>query len=312
MASRTSCACACPDPILAARFFPKISERRQHMAAAYGCDPRRRLSTEEMLFLYTRADGSCERCGVELGPDWHSAHLISWVHGGATSVEQMEAWCMPCNLKLGPKDAENAPVFTPREWQRKALWPVLQDIGQHGVATLHAAPGAGKTLEAAWIFRQLSDAGIVERLLVVVPTTPLIDQWVESLGLVGIHLDKTPRDGVIEMEGTAGAVVCYASLRPQTARGHATRMDRRPTLVVWDEVHHLADQAAWGNAAGVMVGQAGEGRVEHAAAVLNITGTLFRSSKTQKIATVSYQTVATAEGEKIQAKASYSVTTADL
>jgi superfamily II DNA or RNA helicase len=279
---------------------------------SYGRDRRRRLSPDEARFLYERAKGLCQRCGKELGPDWHGAHLISYIHGGATSVEQMEAWCLPCNLKLGPRDAEHAPIFTPREWQQRALWPILQDIAQHGVATLHAAPGAGKTLEAAWVFKHLSDAGMVGRLLVVVPSLPLIDQWVENLGRVGIHLDKTPRNGFIELEGTVGAVVCYASLRTQTARCHAVRMDQRPTLVVWDEVHHLAEKKAWGDAARAMVGEAGKDQVEHAVAVLNITGTLFRSNKTQRIATVPYRTVMTSEGEKIQAKPTWSVTTADL
>jgi superfamily II DNA or RNA helicase len=280
--------------------------------APYGRDPRRKLSPDEARFIYERADGQCRRCGTELGPDWHQAHLVSWIHGGATSVDQEEAWCMRCNLRQGPRDAENAPAFTPRDWQQRALWPLLQDIAQHGVATLHAAPGAGKTLEAAWVFKALYDAGVVRRLLVVVPTTPLIDQWVDNLGLVGIHLDKAPRNGFIELEGTVGAVVCYASLRTQTARCHATRMDQRPTLVVWDEVHHLAEKAAWGNAAQIMVGKAGDGQVEHAAAVLNITGTLFRSNSSQQIATVPYQKVMTDEGEKIQAKPTWSVTTANL
>lgn len=282
--------------------------------AGYGHDRRRRLSSDEQRYLYERSNGLCQRCGQPLDSRWHGAHLISYTHGGATSVEQMEAWCWPCNLKLGPRDAENAPAFTPRTWQRDALRPILEDIWQHGVATLHAAPGAGKTFETAWIFQKLHDAGIVRRMLVIVPTTALIEQWVDELGKLRVHLDSSPRNGIIELEGTAGAVVCYASLREQTARAHAVRMDRLSTLVVWDEVHHLAEKAAWGRAARLMVGSPGadDGSVEHAAAVLNVTGTLFRSSESQRIATVQYRRVDTDEGQKIQAVASYNITTADL
>jgi superfamily II DNA or RNA helicase len=277
----------------------------------YGRDRRRRLSPDEARFLYERANGRCQRCGVALDAKWHGAHLTSHTHGGATNVGQMEAWCWRCNLRLGPNDAENAPVFTPRLWQREGLTRILEDIYQYGVATLHAAPGAGKTYEAAWVFKQLHDAGIATRLLVVVPSLPLVDQWVQEVGVLGIHLDKTPRDGVIEHPDTVGAVVCYAST-PNTADDHAIRMDQIPTLVVWDEVHHLAEKASWGRAARTMVGDVANGGIEHAAAVLNSTGTLFRSSKTQRIATVRYQPVATDEGEKIQALASYSVTTPEL
>jgi superfamily II DNA or RNA helicase len=283
-----------------------------HESPAYGRDRRRDLSPEEKRFLYERANGLCQRCGVPLGPDWHAAHLVSYTHGGATSIEQMEAWCWQCNLKLGPKDAENAPVFTPRLWQAAALRPILRALHDHGVATLHAGPGAGKTFEAAWIFQQLYEAGVVFRLVVVVPRQTLIDQWVEELGMLGIHLDKTPRDGYIELQGTIGCVVCYQSL-PGTARNHAIRMDQIPTLWVWDEVHHLAEKASWGRAARQAVGDVGNGGIEHAAAVLNCTGTLFRSKKTQRIATVRYREVITDEGErKLQAIPDFSVPTAEL
>jgi superfamily II DNA or RNA helicase len=281
------------------------------VSAQYGRDRRRRLSPDEARFLYERAGGKCQRCGVALDARWHGAHLTAHVNGGATQVAQMEAWCWQCNLRLGPKDAENAPAFTPRMWQKDALPQLLDAIYHNGVATLHAAPGAGKTFEASWVFKQLFDAGIVRRLLVVVPTTALVGQWVENLGLLGIHLDPTPRNGVFELEGTVGAVVCYAAL-PGSAGAHAVRMDQIPTLVVWDEVHHLSEKASWGNAARAMVGDVANGGIAHASAVLNITGTLFRSSKTQRIATVRYVTVATDEGEKLQAVADYSVTTSDL
>jgi superfamily II DNA or RNA helicase len=281
------------------------------VSAPYGRDPRRRLGTDETRFLYERANGLCQRCGTELDARWHGAHLTSHTHGGATHVDQMEAWCWKCNLKLGPKDAENAPVFTPRAWQQQALPDLLEAIYHSGVATLHAAPGAGKTFEAAWVFKALCDARVVRRLVVVVPTKPLIDQWVEELGKLGIHLDPTPRKGVFELDGTMGGVICYASV-PGAARSHAVRMDQIPTLVVWDEVHHLAEHATWGNAAKAMVGDVEHGGIEHARAVLNITGTLFRSSKRQRIATVRYRTIATDEGEKLQALDDFSVTTADL
>ena len=278
------------------------------MSAPYGRDPRRQLGEEEKRFLYERADGLCQRCGKILDSRWHGAHLTSHTHGGATQVSQMEAWCWQCNLGLGPKDAQNAPVFTPRIWQQQALPRLLEAIYHSGVATLHAAPGAGKTFEAAWVFKALHDAGIVQRMIVVVPGKVLVGQWVEELGKLQIHLDSAPRNGVIELPDTAGAVVCYQSL-PGTAASHVVRMGKIPTLVVWDEVHHLAEHASWGTAARVMVGDAEQDGIEHARAVLNITGTLFRSSKRQRIATVGYRAV---EDGMFEAHSDYSIRTADL
>jgi hypothetical protein len=60
-----------------------------------------------------------------------------------------------------------------------------------------------------------------------------------------------------------------------------------------------------------MVGDVAAGAPE-AAAVLNMTGTLFRSSKSQRISTVRYDRVATSEGEKLQATADWSEPTANL
>src|SRR5579885_2024405 len=60
-------------------------------------DRRRRLSREEAAELYARADGVCQKCQTALGVDWHQAHLVAYAHGGATSLDQMEAWCRDCN-----------------------------------------------------------------------------------------------------------------------------------------------------------------------------------------------------------------------
>lgn len=62
------------------------------MQTPFGHDRRRRLSADESRFLYERANGLCQRCGIVLDSRWHQAHLVSYTHGGATSVEQMEAW----------------------------------------------------------------------------------------------------------------------------------------------------------------------------------------------------------------------------
>jgi superfamily II DNA or RNA helicase len=274
----------------------------------YGRDRRRGLSQDELVTLFTRADGKCQRCDVELDSTWQQAHLMPWSGGGATTLENMEAWCAPCNWSVGAEDVSDRATVQLREWQAAALPTILDKIFQQGVATLNAAPGAGKTIFAGTVFQRLAAAGFAERLVVVVPNKALVEQWVRTMSALGIHLDSEPRNGFIELPGTVGAVVTYQSL-PGSASGHVTRQQAHPTLVVLDEVHHVADTKAWGNAAKVMVGQLGGIKC---AGVLNLTGTLFRSNGTDRISTVRYEHVEVGDDAAWHAQADYSISTADL
>lgn len=264
-----------------------------------------------MLELYTRAEGLCQNCGVELGAAWHGSHLAAWANQGATSVDNMRAWCATCNLRLGSRDVEQVEDVTLRLWQREAFGPIMHRLWTAGSATLHAAPGAGKTLFLAAIFWRGFELGYWDRLLVVVPNLNLVDQTVNAFTRMRIHLDNSPRDGVIEHPDTVGLVVCYQSLSKKAAEAHASRMEQTPTLVAFDEVHHVAEKehGAWGKAVVAMVGDIATGPPDNAAAVLNMTGTLFRSAKSQKISTVRYRRVAE---DRWQAVADWSVKTVEL
>jgi superfamily II DNA or RNA helicase len=275
-----------------------------------GRDRRRQLNQQERLFVYERAGGQCQNCGRDLPPNYHNAHLAAWSRGGATSVDNIQAWCPDCNLGLGAEDSELAEGVTLRQWQQQALPVILRQLYQNGVATLHAAPGAGKTLFAGAVFQRLFELQYVNRLVVVVPNLAIVEQWRETLGRLRIHVDTQPRDGVFEHPETVGAVITYHQL-PRSAGAHATRNERVPTLVVLDEVHHVAGEASWGRAVERIVGDVANGAV-HARGVLNMTGTLFRSSKARQISTVRYQRVATDDGEKLEAVADWSVGTAAL
>lgn len=221
----------------------------------------------------------------------------------------MQAWCARCNLRLGGRDADQVEDVRLRAWQAAALPQILQRLWDTGVATLHAAPGAGKTLFAGAVFRRLFDAGLIDRMIVVVPNLALVWQWAESLGRLRVHLDTQPRDGAIELPDTRGAIVTYQSLTG-AAGTHALEIARRSTLVVLDEVHHVGESAAWARAVERMVGDLAAGGPN--AVVLNMTGTLFRSRNTQRINTVRYDRVSTSDGEKLQAVADWSEPTANL
>lgn len=278
--------------------------------STHGRDPQRRADQHQRAQLYEQAGGRCERCGAELGPNYQAAHMIAWSHGGATTLANLRAWCPRCNLELGNNDVTPFDELTLRPWQAEAL-PVIADrLFRHGTATLQAAPGAGKTIAAATLFQILHAAGLIERIVVVVPSTALVRQWRSELAQLRIHLDPHPTDGALEADGLVGAIVTYHSL-PTYAGVHATRMRLHPTLLVFDEVHHVADDASWGRAVRRMVGDIAAGDIQ-TSAVLNMTGTLFRSDPRRRISTVHYHRRIIDGTPKLQAATDWSVPTRDL
>ncbi|MDX6678559.1 MAG: hypothetical protein QOE31_2611, partial [Solirubrobacteraceae bacterium] len=114
---------------------------------------------------------------------------------------------------------------------------------QEGPFLLSAAPGAGKTIPSLVYARGLLRAGIVTRVHVVCPTTPLTRQWADAAGRLGIQLapdadELTPPN---DFDGVAATYARVAS----SARRWASQCGQR-TLVIADECHHLGDELAWG------------------------------------------------------------------
>lgn len=288
-----------------------------------GRDRRRRLSSEDRRQLFLRADGRCqridpdtgERCNAELPDNWHESHLVAYANGGATNPANMQAWCPPCNLHLGRADAIVPDGLELRSWQSLALPTILEQIYHKGFATLDACPGAGKTIFAGLVFQALQQMGVVERLVVFVPNDHLREQWREALAdHLRIHLDDNPSEGWREHRGTVGSIVTYQALGSLAkVHGHAKEVEAIPTLVVLDEVHHLAEDgiglaAGWGKGIAQVVGDVTRGTI-HAAAVLNMTGTLFRSKARRRISTVRYIPI---EDGRIEATADFSVRVTEL
>ena len=112
-----------------------------------------------------------------------------------------------------------------------------------GSFLLSAAPGAGKTIPSLAFARRLLDAGVVTRVHVVCPTTPLTRQWAEVAGRIGIQLAPDseelhpPRD-------FHGIAATYARVASSAARWAPQCGER--TLVIADEAHHLGEELAWG------------------------------------------------------------------
>lgn len=288
-------------------------------ATRYG---RRRTPADRRMLFSRSADATgqerCERCGepIELAT-FHIAHLRAATHGGPAVDANEEAWCMRCNLEQGASDVCDTRVPL-RDWQAEALPRLLEKLTMARVATLMAAPGAGKTLFTGALFAAGQEAGLWQRLLVLVPRLPLVNQWERSLKEdchIGLDIQDGARGSGIELRGMDGICNTYQGLLSGPARERNRQaIERVPTLVALDEVHHLgqpartgADEhgAAWSKAVRDVVGDL---RVGLHAYVLNLSGTLFRTSPTERISTVEYRDVEGPLGEpRIQAIADYEI-----
>jgi superfamily II DNA or RNA helicase len=154
-----------------------------------------------------------------------------------------------------------------RAWQVAALEAMR--TWQSGPFLISAAPGAGKTRPAIELARDLLSRGVVQRVAIVCPTTPLTRQWAAAAGRLGLQLVPDapelvpPRD----FHGVAVTYAKVASVAERWAR-HCTGT----TLVVADEAHHLGEELAWGEGFALAF--------RNAARWLLLSGTPFRSDTT--------------------------------
>ncbi len=152
-----------------------------------------------------------------------------------------------------------------RPWQSQALDALTLKDGPDFLAV--ATPGAGKTTFA--LTAAVQDLGEFpgRRVVVVAPTQHLKHQWAESAARFGLHLEPewSSRDGALPAD-MHGIVTTYQQVSTSAA---ALAPLARGAFVVFDEIHHAADDRSWGGAV--------LHAFEHAARRLSLSGTPFRS-----------------------------------
>ena len=233
---------------------------------------KRSFSGRERVSLFLAANGKCSQCGADLVRGWHADHMTPFVRGGATEVVNGQALCPSCNLKKGDKlsRVEAWPVGRlMRYWQEEAhnrfIGSGLNDF------MAMATPGAGKTLFCLRCAHSLLYDGSVERVVIVCPREHLKYQWTQKAFEVGIYLmaDFRNKDGR-EPSDYHGVVATYQQVAADP-RIHQINC-RRPTLVIFDEVHHAGEEKSWG----ASIYEA----FQSARFRLAVTGTPFRSDGT--------------------------------
>ena len=229
---------------------------------------QRLFNKRQKKILKLREGNRCKACGVPLVASFQADHVIPYSRGGKTVLLNGQALCAPCNLKKG----NMMPEMDLREWQKAAhnkclQWFDADENQKHFV--INAAPGAGKTICASVIAQSLLRMGKIERVIIVAPRAEVVRQWSdEFFAVTHRHMTKvTGADAQIE---DFGDDLCATWSAVQTlSDGFQSVCRTHKTLVVCDEHHHAAVQAAWGTSA--------NSAFEAASYVLILTGTPVRS-----------------------------------
>lgn len=234
---------------------------------------RRRFNTGERAALYLAADGHCARCGAPLETGWHGDHVHPYSKGGRTDVINGQALCPRCNLLKGSK------VANLRLWQQRATEAFYAKAADKRDFLVCATPGAGKTTYALHLAVQLLDQQVVERVVVIVPTDALREQWAGSAAAAGLSLKPVAEPEDYDKAGYKGCIATYQQLLG-AGSDLMRRVTRKPTLAILDEVHHAGHDRSWGTSL--------QSAVEHAAHRLSLTGTPWRRDATSPIPFVEY------------------------
>jgi superfamily II DNA or RNA helicase len=250
---------------------------------AASLDPRRYFTAAEVTAAWLIQDRRCRICGRDVPRDLvEGDHIVPWSAGGPTTLENLQVLCVACNRRKGIREgvieerltAAVTPGTSPmRLWQQRALQVAL---GTAEPVLVEACPGAGKTRFALEYAARLFADRVINRVLIVVPTRQLVDQWVQAgSGLGGgaaVPLASAGwRPTQPLLRHWAGAVVTYNALFAQTTMLQALATEPGfKTLVIFDEVHHAGVERAWGIAAQ-------QAFMTAATRILNLSGTPFRS-----------------------------------
>ena len=159
-----------------------------------------------------------------------------------------------------------------RQWQKEALHKSIKWFDKRTADNrflINAAPGAGKTIAACAIAQQLIESDEIDRVVVIAPRTEVVSQWAEDFKFVTNRFmgKVTGRDHDLEGSCMDFCATWAAVKGMQDAMQAVCRAER--VLVICDEHHHAAVEAAWGNGVG--------SAFEDAKFALILTGTPIRS-----------------------------------
>lgn len=164
-----------------------------------------------------------------------------------------------------------------RPWQAECLAKALNwfALGQDRHFLVNAAPGSGKTICASVIAKRLFESSEIDAVIVIAPRVAVVRQWAADFKFVTgrpmlqiTGADEEPQEHGIDLCATWAAV-------QGLLEGFQAICKSKRTLVICDEHHHAAIEAAWGNGA--------NGAFADAKYVLVLTGTPIRSDGRESV-----------------------------
>ena len=134
-----------------------------------------------------------------------------------------------------------------RPWQSEAIqkaldWLVVKKTDSRFL--LNVAPGAGKTICACVIAKELIQHNEIERVVVIAPRREVVNQWSKEFrNVTGRYMSKVTGDDISE----GGIDICATWQAIENLQdGFQSLCRKHETLVICDEYHHAAIEAAWG------------------------------------------------------------------
>jgi superfamily II DNA or RNA helicase len=165
-----------------------------------------------------------------------------------------------------------------RPWQAEATikaldWLISKGTDKHFL--INAAPGAGKTIAACNIAAELFALNKIDRVIVIAPRSEVVNQWAKDFQITNHRAMQkvTGSDGDVSSMGTDVCATWAAIQGLQQAFQEVCQNNR--TLIICDEHHHAAVEAAWGDSA--------DSAFVNSKYVLVLTGTPIRSDGLQSV-----------------------------
>lgn len=223
-------------------------------------DNKRTFSKKQRNVLYLAADGKSDMSGEPLSEHWHADHILPWSKGGVTDVSNGQATNPYENLKKSDHILQDR-----YNWQGRLLKDYERLQSQDYMVA--ALPGAGKTRAALALAKNFLSANANRRLIVVVPTTPVRNQWRNTANKhFGLSLQTREFNGSLKTD-FHGLVTTYAAIASEPTLFRRLCVMHQ-CFVIFDEIHHAGDKSTWGIAI--------QGAFENATRRLCLSGTPFK------------------------------------
>ena len=138
-----------------------------------------------------------------------------------------------------------------RTWQGEAIEKCLSYWAEGGERRFlfNAAPAAGKTIAACMVAKGLFDTGEIDRVIAIAPQSLVTDNWARDfIAVTGKSMERISGNDASYISLESNFCSTWQALSGMSDLVKAVCESER-VLVICDEIHHAALEAAWGSAA---------------------------------------------------------------